>query len=697
LVLSNLPPHPRLLLNPEGIKQLKEKIATQSWAKRSWADLKSHAEAAVLQPVILPPRGGNWSHNYVCPTHGARLSRGKQLAPWQWEHICPVGDHILRGDPAKAALDFDGNAISGAHGNLAEQSLNHGLVFQVIGDQRHARRTREILIAYAERYSSYPLHDNQGNLGKGGRVASQSLTEASWLIDMAHAADLVWTTLSQADQTAITEKLFRPALNEVILPRRLGIHNIQCRQNSAIGLVGFLIGDPKLVATAIDDPEVGFHQQMQRGVMADGLWLEGSSGYHFFTVAGLWPLTEAARNCGMNLYGPKLKAMFDGPLALAMPNLVLPNFNDSGTVALQSQADIYEVALARFGDASYSRLIQGTERRGRIALLFGLSQLPSPEHSNPGQSRNLTASGYAILEKGTGPEATWVCVKYGPHGGGHGHPDKNTFILYARGQILVTDAGTHAYGSALHRDWDKTTLAHNTLIVDEISQAPAAGKCLAFGNDHDVAYSITDAGPIYQGVNFTRTAALLTPELVVFVDQVKADHARLLDVACHAIGEWTTNLPAGEPSALGKAPGYSRLTRTLSRTASNGQLAFQTETETGRRTSMVVAANEPTELITGYGLLKTTEDLVPVLLQRRLATNTAFIWALSLDGSGVTLRTREATDPDAKPIPAADAIAVEVASGGRKWLLAVNPQLMDARVASPGTAELRTKAAFTAR
>jgi hypothetical protein len=697
LVASNLPPHPRLLLNADGIKQLKDKIATQAWAKRSWADLKSRADEVVLQPVVLPPRGGNWSHNYVCPTHGARLSRGKQVAQWQWEHICPVGDHILRGDPAKAALDFDGNAISGAHGNLAEQSLNHGLVFQVTGDQRHARRAREILIAYAGRYASYPLHDNQGNPGKGGRVASQSLTEASWLIDMTQGADLVWATFSQTEQTAITEKLLRPALNQVLLPRRLGIHNIQCRQNSAIGLVGLLIGDSKLVTTAIDDPEVGFHQQMERGVLADGLWLEGSSGYHFFTIAGLWPLTEAARNCGINLYGPKLKAMFDGPLALAMPNLVLPNFNDSGTVALQNQSDIYELALARYGDASYSRLVQGTERRGRMALLFGLAQFPSPDHSIPDQSRNLTASGYAVLEKGTGTEATWLCVKYGPHGGGHGHPDKNTFILYSRGQILVTDAGTHAYGSALHRDWDKTTLAHNTLIVDETSQTPAAGKCLAFGTDHDVAYSITDAGPIYADVNFTRTAALLTPDLMVFVDQVKADRTRLLDVACHAIGAWTTNQPSGEPWASPQAPGYSRLTRTISRTASNGQLSFQTETETGRRTAMIVAVNGPTELITGHGLLKTTEDLVPVLLQRRRATNTAFIWALSLDGSAVTLRPREATDQTGKPVPAADAIAVEVTGGERKWLLAVNPQQREIRVAAPGASELATTAAFTAR
>ena len=49
-------------------------------------------------------------------------------------------------------------------------------------------RTRgKFILAYAERhYLTYPVHDNQGRPGgRGGHVASQSLTEATWLIDIA--------------------------------------------------------------------------------------------------------------------------------------------------------------------------------------------------------------------------------------------------------------------------------------------------------------------------------------------------------------------------------------------------------------------------------------------------------------------------------------------------------------------------------
>jgi hypothetical protein len=268
------------------------------------------------------------------------------------------------------------------------------------------------------------------------------------------------------------------------------------------------------------------------------MWLEGSSGYHFYTMSGLWPLAEAARNCGLDLYNAKFRAMFDGPLNLSMPNLTLPNFNDSGTVALHGQSDLYELAFARFRNNAYLPLLKDSERHGRLALLFGVTALPPSGPLATAGSRNSPASGYAILQQGTNSDATWLCLKYGPHGGGHGHPDKNSFVLYARGKIVATDAGTHAYGSSLHRDWDKTTLAHNTLVVDETSQAPATGKCLAFGTERGVDYAITDAGPIYKGIKFTRSAAMLTPGIVVFADQIDADAPRTFDIAYHSIGVW---------------------------------------------------------------------------------------------------------------------------------------------------------------
>ena len=693
---AGLPPHPRLLINSNGIAELRERIATAPWAKASWGKLKASAENSLLKPVELPPRGGNWSHNYVCPIHGARLELGRQIGPWQWEHICPVGHHILTGDPSQATLDFDGNAIMAIHEKLANQVLDDGLVFQMTGDAHYARRAREILLAYADKYLSYPIHSNRGRSGKhGGRVASQALSEAMWLIPLVQGADLIWDTLSVNDRRAIEEKILRPALNEIIIPTTFGIQNMQCWENSAIGLTGFLLGDQKLISLAIDDPKLGYRQQLAKGVDADGLWLEGSSGYHFFAIEGLWPLAEGARNCGLDLYDSQFKALFDGPFAIAMPNLVLPNFNDSSLSPLLGQTAAYELAFARFHDAKYIFLFGN--RNNRMALLFGAANLPAAQAVGETQSRNLTAGGYAILQQGAGTNATWLSTKYGPHGGMHGHPDKNSFILYARGQVLAPDVGTHAYGSPVHMGWDKTTLAHNTLITDEKSQEPAQGKCLAFGTTNGVDFSVTDAGPIYPAANvhFTRTVAMLTASLVVFVDQIQADAPHTFDLAYHQMGVWK-NLPTGTAWSPPSVPGYKYFTQTTTRNSAAGE-TVRTKLADNQSAAVILAGGELTEIITGSGILKTTEDLVPLLVQRRRAQNTAFVWAVSLDGAPVELKVSDVQDADGKNLIHAEALLVQVGAGSLQRSLLVNPQQKKVVSALPGGAAWRSEAVLAIR
>jgi hypothetical protein len=524
----------------------------------------------------------------------------------------------------------------GVHLDYADLLVRLGMVYQVTGDAKYASRAREILLAYANKYESYPLHDNQGHLGSGGHVASQSLTEASWLIQIVQGADLVWDTLSDSDRATVAEKMLRPALNECILTHNLGIHNIQCRHNSAIGLTGFLLDDKELIHTAIDDPKSGFRTQIAKGVRDDGMWLEGASGYHFFTIDGLWPLAEAARHCGIDLYTPRFKSMFDGPLNLAMPDLRLPNFNDSGIVELTSRADQYELAYARWKDANYLSLISGKNRNGRLSLLYGVPDLPNAEAASDvlgrGRSRNLPASGFAILENGTEEDSTWLCLKYGPHGGGHGHFDKNHFILWSHGAILMPDAGTHAYGSPLHSSWDKTSLAHNTLVVDEKSQDPSEGKCLAFGSSNGVDYAVTDAGPIYKDANvrFVRSVAMVNPNLIVVIDQIDADAEHTYDLALHLNGKWT-DLPEGKPWDAPKVPGY-RVLNDLTVRPAEVFTSLRTALPS-HNTTIALLNGEPTEIITGSGVGETTEDRVPIAILRRHAKSTAYVWAISLDGA----------------------------------------------------------------
>jgi len=654
-----LPAHPRLLFDAGEVEQIKQRIRQPAWSE-AWQKFKGDFDKTIEESIELPPRGANWGHWYVCPKHGAALTTGRQIEPWKWEHICPVDQQVFHGDPKKPSRDYDGCVLGRAHGDYAQAIRKAGILYQITGDEKYARRGREILLAYADRYLSYRLHTTSGSKAVGGgRLFSQALDESVWLIPVAQGADLIWNSLTEDDRRLLAEKLFLPAAREVIGPSKFGVHNIQCWYNGAMGLTGFLLDDRKLIRAAIDDPKGGYRTQMAKGVQPDGVWREGAWSYHFYTLSALVPLVEAARHGGIDLYGEPLKRMFEAPIALAMPNMKLPAFNDSRETGLN--ANLYELAYARYQDPVFVRALAGSKRTEEFALWFGVDTLPQPEKSAL-QSHNDPSGGYGVLQRGTGQQATWLCLKYGPHGGGHGHYDKLTFVLYAGGQTICPDAGTRGYGSKLHEDWDKTTLAHNTLTANLSSQKQARGRCLAFGSDNGADYAMAEAGPVYEGLRFVRTAALLSTNLLVFVDQVQADKEQLLDVACHLNGAWE-DLPAGEKFEPPNASAYRYLQGTTQRTLTAG-MSLKCRGADKNLRLIVLAGDTPTDIITGTGIGKDTSDRVPVVLFRRRAPQSTFVWGLSLDGTPVTL-TAKADDK-------AQTADVQVTAGAGSWHLEVD-------------------------
>lgn len=667
--IPNLPAHPRLLMNAKGIADMKSRVQNCDWAKAQWESLKKRADGALDKTVELPPRGSTWFHYYACPVHGCGLQRGKQIGPWQWEHICPVGKEILKSDPSKPETDYDGYPLANIHGNWADDVVALGVTYQMTGDARYSAKARDILLAYADKYLKYPLHNIDGapKIG-GGRVGPQTLDESVWLIPICQGADMVWDTLSQADKDRIANGLLLPAAKEVILPHVMGIHNIQNWKNGAVGLVGLLLDDKDLIRSAIYDPKSGFEAQVSQGVTADGQWWEGAWGYHFYTMSAMWGLTEAARNCGIDLYCPEYKWMFDGPLKLASPSMHLPAFNDSGEVDIQGQAPIYELAYARYKDPLCLELLSKSDRHNDFALYFGEQNLPSPPKAKA-QSKNYPGTGYAILAKGKGEQATWLCLKYGPHGGGHGHPDKLSFVVCARGKMIAIDPGTSRYGLPMHAGWHKTTLAHSTLTVDEESQKPAEGRCIAFGTEDGVDYAVCNGGDIYDGVSFTRTVAMLDENLIVFIDQIKSDKEHTFDLAYHQRGKWS-KMPDAAAWTPPDKHGYSYL-RNAVMSKAEGDVTLECNTLKSPTPALnedavavQLAAGEPTEVITATGIGSNTEDRVPVAIFRRHGKDTVYVWSLSLDGKPARI----------KRLDAKDGVAVAVTSaGGKKWNLTVNP------------------------
>ncbi len=591
--------------------------------------------------------------------------------------------------------DLDACSIMGIHQRFATNVRDLGVAFAITGDLRYARKAREILVAYVESYLTYSMHTTNGEpTPEGGigaaRVGPQTLDEAVWIIPICQGADLVWDSLTDDDRQAITQRLLLPSAHDVLATHPFGIHNIQCWKNSAIGLIGLLLGDDELVETAIDDSEIGTSRQLRDGVLESGMWWEGAWSHHFYTLSSLWPLAVAADNCSIGLAGPELKKMFDAPISAAMPDLVLPAFNDSGKIDVGAQSALYELAFARFGEPSYTKIIARSDRVNDMAMLFGAETIPETEPHSAASSNDADA-GYAVLASGDAESTIWTCLKYGPHGGGHGHPDKMGLVIYAAGEVIADDPGMAPYWAPIHGGWYRTTVAHNTLVVDQTSQQPAEGSALYFQEGRNRATVMADSGPIYDGTNFVRTVFVLANQLIVVLDQVEADRERTMDIVFHHRGEWTSRTD-GTPWTPPDIDGYRYIKDSVTHHTANDS-TFEIASANGKRIVTTLAGGESTELITATGIGDHIDDRVPMVIARRKTKETIFGWCIAIDSSPAHITWLPVRDEKDRMVPSSVAVAAEVATlDEKRWELLVNPTGLSVSVTLPDDPRWRTDA-----
>ena len=591
-----------LLIDKAGIDAARRKAETHPWARRVLDKLVADAENALKRPVRLPDRGGQWPHWYSCKKDGVRLETVSAT-----EHRCPTCGAVYRGDP------YDAVVIYGEHSRWSRAVRDLGLAYRFTGRAEFARRAGEILSGYAGRYKSYPRHNVNGEdkVG-GGRAMAQTLDESVWLIPLAWGYSLVRETLEEPERSRIETDLMAAAA-EVIREHRMGIHNIQCWKNSAVGLAGFVTGNKELVREAIDDPERGFRAQIARGATDDGLWWEGSLGYHRYTMQALWPLAEAARLAGIDLYSDRYRTLYDAPLALALPDGDSPGFNDSAGSNVATYGSLYELAFARWREPAYGRLVSHTARESLEALLWGVETVPSGPMI-PQQSVLMRAAGYAMLRS----PAMTVAARFGMHGGGHGHPDKLNIVTFGAGRLWGLDPGSINYGVPLHREWYRSTIAHNTVSVDQQAQANTDGRLEKWEDGTLVA--VADA--VYRGVVLRRSLSLRGNELADRFE-CSSEAERTYDWAFHAPGKLTTSVTVTPRSSpLGAANGYQHIEKVAEGRA-DGDWEARWEAGAARLTLRFKGA-PGTEVFTGVGPGKDPAERVPVVIVRRRAAKTAF-------------------------------------------------------------------------
>ena len=249
---------------------------------------------------------------------------------------------------------------------------------------------------------------------------------------------------------------------------------------------------------------------LYKGILGDGGWWERTINYHLFTL----DLLEVWGSALMKLHGQNLfqqtinerslLMMLDWLIKITPPTGEIPLFNDGQKLNLRDNKTAINMALTlKKGD--FFKSINFVPK-GSINELA----IPEIEWRQPDfNSILLEDSGYGIFRSGWDIDDLYFAMKFGEHGGGHGHFDKGSIYLQVYGRPWLIDPG---YGQ-------RETYKHNTVVVDRSDQKEAAGQLLRWYTG-EVIELISIKHRAYRNVEHYRTAVFLKPDSILIIDRL---------------------------------------------------------------------------------------------------------------------------------------------------------------------------------
>ncbi|WP_019909122.1 COG1470 family protein [Paenibacillus sp. HW567] len=269
----------------------------------------------------------------------------------------------------------------------------------------------------------------------------------------------------------------------------------------------------------------GFTDHLSKGTLDDGWWFECSVGYNLMS-AGLF--TEVAYSCrpwGMNLadlwvpaqyhdqitpgskpdidglcldiWGPttcnyrSIPQLWDSLLPFADYRGVLFGINDSAESKLPGISERgyldgrYDLAYYLYRKPEYADVLLtcGLDERDLLYAVADLAPSGSQMYLTSAYADN---SGVAVLRSKTAgrepAEQLQAVVKYGTHGGAHGHYDRLSLLSIMRyGRSFYNPENIwYSYHTFMYKFYVQTSITHNMVVVDRKQQDPAEGRRTLF-------------------------------------------------------------------------------------------------------------------------------------------------------------------------------------------------------------------------
>lgn len=542
--------HPCLYANQDMIENAKANIARHEWAARVFQEFKLSADK--LEKMQLPVFDTAWWQE-------AKKKDWRTIYPENMQHTFYV---------PKPATDL---------------AFHSAMVYALGGGDIYADRAKKVLL----HYTSYSFEPNQPDVGMNFSI---------WGINLLYAYDLTYDRFT-ADERARMDDFFTRLVERVaerdewwIETGTGGRHNNHYAWHKLMmAAYGLCYEKPEWVTRSIESRD-GFRELIEVGLLDDGLWFESSLNYHFVALSALMSTAQMFRNSGypLDLFthefakGRTLEDAFSGMVQVLFPDTGIPPIGDcyGGYARLKGNA-AYETAWQVYRKPLYAWLSQGT-RPGLQALFRNddgsastVQGSRTPDHGTvnaergtmnppPAVSRVFPEHGYVILRSVEGKQYwdsdSWAAFLSFDLNNVHSHADKMDLIVFGRGKLLAVDpearaSAQHAFSSQVQRELNRSTVCHNTLMVDGKGHAGTGEKLslLDFDRSPDAkTATIADLkGLVYPGVKMQRTV-IVTSEYVLDVFQAVSETEHTYDWLFHSRDdEGKTRIYGGfEPTTL---------------------------------------------------------------------------------------------------------------------------------------------------
>lgn len=465
-----------------------------------------------------PDNLSGWGHNYFCEIDGGKLLF-KMDSPYA--HKCEICGKVYNDEKYNKTWTYLYRY------QCLVELIKSAALYKKTKEKKYLDYVTQTMSFYAENYEKFTLHAKDlinpeltVDVGGAGRIMPQGLNEAMFLIKMIFALEIVRDDLSEEFLSKMKNQLFKPAIESVLRPQCIRIHNIVCWINSAIGAAGIFFDERKWIEYAFET-KWNIYELLEEGVTADKFWFEGSIHYNFFTLEGIIDLLLVAKHNEFKIRADKLKLVKDmlvNAYNYSFDNDVLPNPNDGWpNINLKTYLHIYNMAANLFeNDMEFQRIVDAIEssdtKRGPLQLAdayfwgdYCLEKLLFDPVINRMAEKlektiyNYEHSKYAMIRN----NRVNLFVKYGHNTVSHSHPDKMSFEATIDNKIITHDLSNAGYGCKLCNEWHRMTPSHNTIVVDgkNHTNIGTGGKVLLY--DYNILSVRCDN--VYEGVDFERT------------------------------------------------------------------------------------------------------------------------------------------------------------------------------------------------